>query len=57
MVGLFVTGRIGPMSLVDRADARADRSIAAVAQIARDLAELTGAVKELTAVIRADRER
>lgn len=57
MVGLFVSGKIGPMSLVDRADARADKAIAAVSQIARDVTDLTIAVKELTATIRANEQR
>lgn len=57
VVGLFVSGKIGPMSLVDRADARADRAIESVAQIARDVTELTVAVRELTVTVRTSRER
>lgn len=47
VLGLFVTGKVGPMTLVDRADARADKTLAAITAITEDVRDLTSAVKEL----------
>lgn len=48
IVGLFVTGRIGPMTLVERAEARADRADTAAALATAAVAKLTDALAVLT---------